>query len=591
MLLPDASLRDTSTADMRQRVDHCGEHRLHRHAGIAEAGQPHRADEHAESSHQSMRQRIERVRADLKDLRKFYNIEVSDQRRSRLQKYYEEQLADLKNAPFDCYDQQGKVDYLLLKTYLERSLSQLGLDAAKDKKTEPLLPFASIIIRLCEDRQQMKPVDGEKAARDLDQIEKHISIVRERIESGAIKVDATCAFRAAKTVDQLCSHLKEWKGFYTGYDPMFTWWVKSSRADKLLEGLAASIREKLVGLDEGDTDTIIGDPIGREGLLKDLDAEKIPYTPEELISIGENEYEWCLSEMKAAAHELGYEDWRSALEYVKNLYVEPGKQTSLVHFLATEAIDFVKENDLITVPPLAEEVWRMSMIEPERQRVNPYFLGGRSIQVSYPTDEMNHQEKLMSMRGNNVHFSRSTVFHELIPGHNLQTHMMARYRPYRTIFTTPFWIEGWSLYWEMILWANENFPKTPENRIGMLFWRMHRCARIIFSINFHLGKMTPQECIELLIHIGHDRFTAEGEVRRSFAGDYSPLYQAGYMLGALQLYALRNELLRSGTMSEKTFHDRIMRENQMPIELLRALLGEQPLVRDYKSSWRFYKSL
>jgi len=195
------------------------------------------------------------------------------------------------------------------------------------------------------------------------------------------------------------------------------------------------------------------------------------------------------------------------------------------------------------------------------------------------------------MRGNNIHFSRSTVFHELIPGHNLQMHMMARYRPYRAMFTTPFWIEGWSLYWEMILWDNKNFPKTPENRIGMLFWRMHRCARIIFSINFHLGKMTPEECIELLMQIGHDRFTAEGEVRRSFAGDYSPLYQAGYMLGALQLYALRKELLDSGTMSEKTFHDRVMRENQMPIELLRALMEDQPLTRDHKSSWRFYEFL
>ena len=93
--------------------------------------------------------------------------------------------------------------------------------------------------------------------------------------------------------------------------------------------------------------------------------------------------------------------------------------------------------------------------------------------MSYPTDTMDHDDKLMSMRGNNIHFSRSTVFHELIPGHHLQQFMTARYNPHRRAFGTPFWTEGWALYWEMLLW-DDGFPKTPENRVGMLFWRMHR---------------------------------------------------------------------------------------------------------------------
>lgn len=208
---------------------------------------------------------------------------------------------------------------------------------------------------------------------------------------------------------------------------------------------------------------------------------------------------------------------------------------------------------------------------------------------SYPTDTMDHEDKMMSMRGNNVHFSRSTVFHEMIPGHHLQYHMMARYKPYRQMFSTPFWIEGWALYWEMILW-DKKFPSTPENKIGMLFWRMHRCARIIFSIKFHLGQMSPQECIDLLVDwVGHERSTAEGEVRRSFAGDYSPLYQAGYMLGALQLYVLRKEVVDTRRMTEKEYHDRVLQANMMPIELLRALITAQQVSPDFKPSWRFYE--
>jgi uncharacterized protein (DUF885 family) len=160
------------------------------------------------------------------------------------------------------------------------------------------------------------------------------------------------------------------------------------------------------------------------------------------------------------------------------------------------------------------------------------------------------------------------------------------------MFFNPFMVEGWAFYWEMVLWDDNRFPKSAADRIGMLFWRMHRCARIIFSVNFHLGKMTPQECVDLLVDkVGHERATAEGEVRRSLLGDYAPLYQCAYMLGALQLYALRQELVVSGKMGEKQFHDRVVEENQMPVEFLRALMTDQSLKPDFKTSWRFYDKL
>lgn len=261
---------------------------------------------------------------------------------------------------------------------------------------------------------------------------------------------------------------------------------------------------------------------------------------------------------------------------------------------------YVKKHDMITTPTIANECWRTTMMSPARQKVNPFFLGGERIIVSYPKTEQSHEDKLMSMRGNNPAFSRSTVFHELIPGHHLQFYYLDRWRPYRTLFMTPFWTEGWAFYWEFILW-DRGFPgqvsqkyatNEAENRIGMLFWRMHRCARIVFSLRFHLGEMTPRECVDYLVQkVGHERATAEGEVRRSFNGEYSPLYQAGYMLGALQLYQLRKELVgTSGAgWSEKAFHDRVMREGVMPIELLRALLSGERLKRQRSPCWRFYR--
>jgi len=454
----------------------------------------------------------------------------------------------------------------------------------------------------------------------------------DRIEP--IRAKKTVAFRAVGAITNLRNTMRNWYTFYNGYDPLFTWWNEEpyKSLDQTLTAYAAFLSERVVGLRPegtpagttgatpnrgpgggagagpgqgfgqgqggqrtiptarpGDTSDIIGDPIGHDALLSELQSEMIPYTPEELIAIANKEMAWCESEMKKAARELGYDDdWKKALEHVKQQYVEPGKQPEMIRDLALEAIKFVDEHDLITVPQLARDTWRMEMMTPERQLVSPFFLGGEVILVSFPTNTMSHEQKMMSMRGNNIHFARATVFHELIPGHHLQGFMTARYRPYRALFGTPFWTEGGALYWEMLFW-NLNFPKTPENRIGMLFWRMHRCARIIFSLSFHLEKMTPQECIDFLVdRVGHERDNATAEVRRSFDGSYGPLYQIAYLIGGLQFYALHHELVDSGKMTNRAFHDRIYQENRMPVEMVRAILTNQKLTRDFKSNWKFY---
>ncbi len=282
--------------------------------------------------------------------------------------------------------------------------------------------------------------------------------------------------------------------------------------------------------------------------------------------------------MKKAAREMGLgDDWHAALERVKTMHVGPGEQPAMIRDLALEAIAYLDANDLVTIPQLCRDSWRMTMMSPEQQLVNPFFLGGETIIVSYPTSTMAHEAKMMSMRGNNRHFARATVHHELIPGHHLQGYMASRHKAYRRLFSTPFFVEGWALYWELLLW-DRGFAKSPENRVGMLFWRMHRCARIIFSLSFHLGTMTPSECIDLLVNqVGHERDNATAEVRRSFNGSYGPLYQAAYLLGGMQLRSLHRELVESGKMTDRAFHDAVLRENSIPIEMIRASLTDQRL--------------
>jgi len=88
--------------------------------------------------------------------------------------------------------------------------------------------------------------------------------------------------------------------------------------------------------------------------------------------------------------------------------------------------------------------------------------------------------------------------------------------------------------------------------------------------------------------VGFEPDNAAAEVRRSFDGSVGPLYQSAYLLGALQFRALHADLVGSGKMTDRAFHDAILHENTMPIELLRADLEQQKLTGDFKTNWKFY---
>ena len=541
---------------------------------------------------------VDRFSNDRESIRRRYDASGSPAQRKRMREFYNEWSSRLAELDFDKLSQEGRVDYVLLSNYIKHQLVLLDRQAAQRSETASLLPFADKLLALQDVRRDLAPVDSRRAASTLAAAAVQVDSLRAVYEASATapKVNRAVANRAADNADTVRNIVGRWYRYYDGYDPVFTWWAKDpyKKLDESLTRYVKTLREKVVGFKpaqaggSANEGPIIGDPISRKGLEEDLEYEMIPYTPEELIAIAEREYAFSLSEMKKASREMGFGDnWKAAMEKVKNSYVEPGKQPELIRDLAREAEAFFAAHDWVTIPALAREDWTMEMMSPARQRIAPFFLGGDLILVSYPTADMTEEEKLMSLRGNNPHFSRAVVFHELNPGHHLQGFMAERYNTHRQLFGTPFWHEGQSLYWEMFLW-DHGFQVKPEDRIGALFWRMHRSARIIFSLNFHAGKMTPDQAIQFLVDtVNFERANAEGEVRRSFGGQYPPLYQIAYMIGGLQLRALHKELVDSGRMTERAFHDAVLEGGPMPIAMVRTRLENLKLSRDGPAPWRF----
>jgi hypothetical protein len=529
---------------------------------------------------------IEEFEADQALLERSYRVPFSSRRHDRMASFYEEWETRLAGLDFGGMSRDDRIDCLLLKNVLRHERSVLDRHSKTEATARGLVPFSAIIVELEEKRRTLEPVASEPAAARLVELLHELKDIRKTAEG---VTDRAVARRAAEWTDQLRSTLRDWHGFSSGYDPVFAWWVERpwKDADRELEAYGKFLHEKSGEGKEG-AEGLVGAPIGREGLLAELAFEMIPYTPEELLALAQREFAWCEARMKEVTREMGCgEEWTKALELVKARHVAPGKQPELIRDLVREAVAFLDQRDLVTIPKVCREGWRMEMMSPERQKTTPYFTGGEVISVSYPTAEMSNDQKLMSMRGNNVSFAHATVHHEVIPGHHLQLFMSERHRPYRRLFRTPFLLEGWPLYWEMLLW-DLGFGRNPEEKVGMLFWRVHRCARIIVSIGFHLGTMQPTEMVDFLVkRVGHEPDGATAEVRRYVSGDYGPLYQAAYMLGGLQLRALYRELVTSGKMTPREFHDAVLQENAIPVELIRASLTHQELEADFSSRWRF----
>jgi hypothetical protein len=561
-----------------------------------------------------LRELIDRFVTDRNELQRFYNVRGSALQRQRMSEFYRTWQDRLAQVNFERLGVEGRIDATLLRTRLAHELRLLDREAKRTEEMATLLPFAEDVAKLQESRRFLQPVDAKATAVTLERMRKAIDDTKAALEAGLkpakenaadAKLNPTptgdakptpltttkvIALRAVNRLEELKKSLDEWFETFDGYDPIFGWWNRDpyKKVGQSWDDYTKLLREKIIGIEKGKDEPVIGDPIGRDGLIEELANEMVAYSPEELIAIAEREFKWVDAELKRAAGEMGFGDnWKAALEKVKEAHLEPGQQPTLVRDLALEAMRFVQERNLVTVPPLAADVWLLRMMSPAQQKVAPFFLGGSDILVAFPTDAMSQDEKIQSLRANNRHFARATVFHELVPGHHLQFYALERFNPHRRLFSTPFWMEGWAVWWEFHLW-DLKFTAAPEDRIGALFWRAHRCARIIFSLKFHLGEWTTQQCIDFLVdRVGHERASATGEVRRSFNGQWSPLYQAGYMLGAMQIRGLYQQLVVSGKMSERDFHDAILHGGSMPIEMVRAHVLQEKVPANFKPAWRF----
>ncbi|MFN3473724.1 MAG: DUF885 family protein [Blastomonas sp.] len=284
----------------------------------------------------------------------------------------------------------------------------------------------------------------------------------------------------------------------------------------------------------------------------------LPYTPEQVETIGEREYQRQVTFLKIEEH--------------RNRAIPmPEPVTTRAQFDAKRKAEdehllkLLRDGDWVTIPDYVEH-------DPEE---GPY---------QFPFDRDPSKPGLFDPPLN-LHFFFEAEFRDGLPlrAHNLPGHMFDSLqaardtRPVRgksrLFFVNGLRNEGWAFYLEeMILQAGmlEDRPKTRE--IDYILGAK-RAARVVPEIRMQANEWTWQQANESLI-ARTPKWMKPGDAVAQFDIELylrQPGYGIGYYMGKIELEKLLADVAmqEGGAFDIKSFHDRFRAAGSIPISLIR----------------------
>ncbi|MBA4302468.1 MAG: DUF885 domain-containing protein, partial [Cyclobacterium sp.] len=267
---------------------------------------------------------ITTYQADRGALSRLYTNRLSTEYFARMESFNQDYLKSLQAHNYDALSEDGKIDYVLFRNYLEKELATLDLEKRAFSEVQAVIAFGKPLEDFVTARRRAKQPNTQELADTWNQVSKSVDTQLKALSNSAKYDSWQKADLAASAVESLNRVTKEAYDFYFDYDPEFTWWMPEpwKKLDASMKAYAKGLREHYTNSVKDDGSGIIGKPIGREALEKQLAFEMIAYSPEELIKEAEKQFVWCEKEMLKASNELGFgNDWKAALEMVKNTYL------------------------------------------------------------------------------------------------------------------------------------------------------------------------------------------------------------------------------------------------------------------------------
>src|ERR1051325_2572047 len=127
--------------------------------------------------------------ADWNSVASFYDLPWSEARFDRMEAMFKGWNDRLVAVDFGALNQQGRIDYLLVRNKLEHELASLALARKRLGEMEQLLSFRAPIQKLEKARWRMESVDAQAAAAEISALPEKIKKLRERLEKGKKQKD------------------------------------------------------------------------------------------------------------------------------------------------------------------------------------------------------------------------------------------------------------------------------------------------------------------------------------------------------------------------------------------------------------------
>jgi uncharacterized protein (DUF885 family) len=293
-------------------------------------------------------------------------------------------------------------------------------------------------------------------------------------------------------------------------------------------------------------------------------------TPDEIHKLGEAEVQRIETEMLGIVRETGFTG--TIAEFDKKLEESPEQ-----HFRSQEEmLVYCRNAAKIIEPNLPNVFQRIPMllygvraIPPDREKSTPSNAQAPSPDGSTPGwFNLNTYLPEKQFKSN----KEALVLHEAVPGHVFQrsyTYAVAGLPEFRKFYGNSAYVEGWALYAES-LGAQLGLYRDPYSRFGQLSSERFRAVRLVVDTGIHAFGWTREQAIEYFHTHVPDQSLAEVDRYISWPGQ-----ALSYKVGQLKILELRRaaEQRLGAKFDIREFHDVILRDGVLPLELLQQQAG------------------
>ncbi len=270
---------------------------------------------------------------------------------------------------------------------------------------------------------------------------------------------------------------------------------------------------------------------------------------------------------------------RAALEMAYRDVPAPDQVVACAKQTLAEATAFVKEKDLVTLPPDPLEI----IIMPEFERgvalaycdsPGPLDVGLKTFYAVAPLPEDWTDDQIRSfLREYNVRSIHDLTMHEAMPGHFLQLAHANRYPgTLRALLASGVFIEGWAIYSERMMIDAGYLDNDPLMRLINLKWYLRGIANALMDQAIHAGDMTRDQAMTLMME---STFQEEREAAAKWVrAQLTSAQLSTYFVGTLEHFDLRRDVETAwgDDFDLKTYHDKILSFGSPPVQVIRAML-------------------